>query len=110
MVKPRPDRASWSVVVVRSGGFAGLRREWRASSDDDVDVNVDWAALVKACPWNSRTPPARGADEFVWRITASGPPRTCEATLSDQALTGPWRDLVVAVQSVHAQRRAAREG
>jgi hypothetical protein len=124
MVKQRPDRTDqrfpdrsahhpregsderrgpeWTIVVVRSGGFAGLHREWCVSSVDDD--RIDWAALVEACPWNSRAPRAMGADQFVWSITAAGPDKRT-ATLGDPALTGPWRELVTTVQSVYKQAR-----
>jgi hypothetical protein len=104
MAEPPPERQRWSIIVVRSGGFAGLRREWRVSSDDDD--RIDWTGLVEACPWNARSPRNAGADQFVWRISATGPPRECTATLGDPALTGPWRELVLTVQSVHKQNRA----
>lgn len=49
-----------TIVVVRSGGFAGLRREWRVDAgDDDADR---WLLLVEACPWDDDSGPAPEPD------------------------------------------------
>ena len=49
-----------TIVVVRSGGFAGLRREWRVDAgDDDVDR---WLVLVEACPWDEPEAASRRED------------------------------------------------
>ncbi|GAB3605990.1 hypothetical protein GCM10027413_13990 [Conyzicola nivalis] len=80
--------------MVRTGGFAGLRREWRTGTADAPDV--DWAALIGACPWKTAAKPAdsRVRDGFVWRLEASGRVRAYRATLPDGQLTGAWRSLV----------------
>lgn len=87
------------VRVVRTGGIAGLRREWRVEAG--VDEATRWSALIEDCPWEGEAAvPASGADRFVWRIDArcaDRPPRTAE--VSDAALTGPWRALVEEVRS-----------
>ncbi|WP_411700698.1 protealysin inhibitor emfourin [Conyzicola sp.] len=92
MAVSRPD--SWAIIVVRTGGFAGLRREWRTGTADAPDV--DWATLIGACPWKDAVKPAdpRARDQFVWRLEASGRARAYRATLSDGQLTGAWRSLV----------------
>jgi hypothetical protein len=87
----------WTLHVVRTGGFAGLQREWRVSSTDDP--GVDWPALIEACPWKKRYPPAVARDRFVWRIDASAPRRNRSATLPESELTGPWRVLVERVKT-----------
>ena len=92
---------TWTILVVRTGGFAGLRREWRVSSRDDPAV--DWPALIEACPWTTRYPPSRSNDRFVWRIEASAPPRTRKATLPESSLTGSWAVLVDQVRSAAAR-------
>jgi hypothetical protein len=92
---------SWTILVVRTGGFAGLRREWRVSSSDEPEV--DWPALIEACPWTTRYPPSRANDRFVWRIEATAPPRTRKATLPESSLTGSWRVLVDQVRTVAAR-------
>ena len=101
MTDARPE--SWSILVVRTGGFAGLRREWRAGTADAPDV--DWAALIGACPWKAVSKPVNSMarDQFVWRLEATGGTRSCRATLSDGQLTGAWRSLVDEV------RRAPRD-
>ena len=98
MADSRSD--GFTMRVVRTGGFAGLRREWSAHSAGSPDV--DWAALVDACPWNevAKQVDARSRDRFVWRLDVTGPAkrRTRTATLGDERLVGPWRALVDAVR------------
>ena len=90
---------SYTISVVRSGGFAGLRREWRVTSTDAPDV--DWAALIDACPWNDVAKPrdSRAADRFVWRVEATDGSRKRTAKLDDGQLAGPWKALVDQVRS-----------
>jgi len=88
---------TWSISVVRTGGFAGIRREWRVSSADAPEV--DWRTLVDACPWSTVALPAPATDRFVWRIEARGGRRDRRATLGDENLVGAWRDLVDQVKS-----------
>lgn len=93
--------AAWSILVVRTGGFAGIRREWRVSSADDA--SVDWPALIEACPWRRRYPPSASKDRFVWRIEASAPPRIVRRiTLPESAVVGPWRELADRVRDAAA--------
>jgi len=99
MTEARSEKtAVWTILVVRTGGFAGLRREWRVSSTDEP--SVDWPALIDACPWSTRYPPSRSNDRFVWRIEAIAPPRTKKATLPESSLTGSWAVLVNQVKTV----------
>ena len=81
------------VEVIRTGGIAGLRREWRASAPPDA--NRRWVVLIERCPWNAAeaTDPT-AADRFQWCIRARAGGERHEAELADRALTGPWRDLV----------------
>lgn len=88
------------VRVVRTGGIAGLRREWIAQPPP-VDA-PRWIDLVHGCPWPDAASDllSEGADRFRWRISAllsDEPPR--EAEMPDERLTGPWRDLVDEVRS-----------
>lgn len=90
------------VTVVRTGGFAGLRREWRAEPDEE-DV-PHWFALIDDCPWDDAGPfPPSGADRFVWRVRA-----VCDtergrserdAELPDERVRGAWRTLIDEVRS-----------
>ncbi|GAA5039297.1 protealysin inhibitor emfourin [Microbacterium fluvii] len=95
---PRTDR-QLTVTVVRSGGFAGLSREWTASPPEAEAPH--WIAMITLCPWDE-TPavaPPTDADRFQWRIEAAEPQGVRTALLGDAELTGPWRDLVDAVRA-----------
>lgn len=105
---PPPDDAADVVLVVRvvrTGGLAGLRREWTA--EPDPDETPRWIGLVDECPWDAASSvPPRGADMFRWRISArcaGAPPRSAE--LDDAQLRGPWRDLVDEVRAFGASTR-----
>ncbi|KAA9111690.1 hypothetical protein F6B43_06065 [Microbacterium rhizomatis] len=84
--------------MTRSGGFAGLRREWSAAPP--ADQESQWIALIQSCPWEAATrePTPRGADRFVWRIHARCGPDEHAAELADDDVSGPWRDLVDVVR------------
>jgi hypothetical protein len=88
-----------SISVVRTGGFAGLKREWNVNSADAPEV--DWAALVDACPWKSAGKPrdSRAADRFVWRIEAKTAAKTRTVTLADSQVSGAWKTLVDEVRA-----------
>jgi len=83
------------ILVVRSGGFAGLTQRWSVDERDPAD---DWIALVEACPWDAVGEDPASRDRFVWRIEARMARRHREASVPDSLLTGPWRDLVERVQ------------
>ena len=83
--------AEFVVTVVRSGGVAGIRRQWR------VDVDDSWLAAIDRCPWDA-TGTRPHPDGFVWQIEVSGE-RECAATLADADVSGPWRDLVDRVRA-----------
>jgi len=86
------------ITVIRSGGIAGRRRQWRAEPPSDDTPR--WQSLVDRCPWDDTGTDTTGADRFVRIIrVADGhvPPR--EAELPDSRLDGPWRELVDAVRA-----------
>jgi hypothetical protein len=94
---------SFTILVVRTGGFAGLRRAWRVAADEASAPG--WRELVDACPWGTAAlaAPSAGADRYVWEVTAaearhplSGAER--HVVLGERALSGPWRELVDAVR------------
>ncbi len=89
------DGAGPRILVVRTGGIAGLRRQWQVEPTDDAD---EWLTLVTACPWNDVPVDAASRDAFVWRIEARMPSTTRVAQVPDRGLVGPWRDLVTRVQ------------
>ncbi|HWI31256.1 MAG TPA: protealysin inhibitor emfourin [Microbacterium sp.] len=102
MSSPNPDdgQATTSaivVIVVRTGGIAGVRREWRAEPPPKEEPR--WIALIEECPWDSATVGQGGADRFVWNIEAHRGPEAKEAKLPDRAVQGPWRELVDEVRS-----------
>ncbi|WP_427130497.1 protealysin inhibitor emfourin [Pseudarthrobacter sp. S9] len=81
------------ITVQRSGGVAGMTRTWtvQAVPPDDKDR---WQPLVEACPWDavpeaSQAVSAGRPDRFTYSLRAG----QLRATLPEQALTGPWRDL-----------------
>lgn len=87
---------------MRTGGFAGLRREWVIETDEQPDADA-WHALLDACPWNE--PEAAGEpeqpgqpgqpDRFVYEVVAGDR----RATLPERALGPGWRDLVERVRN-----------
>lgn len=81
-----------AVVVRRTGGVAGLRREWRV--EPAARDTERWIALIGQCPWDAVPEKAEGADRFVWRIRARCGVDAREAELPDRDVRGPWRDLV----------------
>jgi hypothetical protein len=98
------------VAVKRTGGFAGLTKQWRAEPAP-AEASV-WIDLIAQCPWDAPSAPGEaarghgtdgrpptGADTFTWRIHARcGDEDEREAELPDDALVGAWRDLVDAVR------------
>lgn len=96
--EPRLDHTpagDWTVSVVRTGGFAGLRREWRVTSASRPEV--DWRPLVEACEWDAPVRSQQARDGFMWRIQASGPSCDCAATVAEPGVTAEWRELINAV-------------
>jgi len=95
---PQRDTARRVVVTVaRTGGVAGMRREWRVEAPP-ADA-ADWTVLVTSCPWDR--PAAEepsGADRFVWEVRARLDDHEYARTLGEEALQGPWRRLVDAAR------------
>lgn len=82
------------INVVRTGGFAGLQRQWRVEGQPD-----EWMPLVDACPWRSVARDPASRDRYSWRIEVRAPRIRRHAQVPDAALTGPWKALVERVQS-----------
>ncbi len=109
-----PTAEHLTILVVRTGGFAGLRRAWRVSAAGSEAT--EWFDLVSACPWEAERPSgeAPGADQFTWEITAADAGSSGEASstpvrgdavpgerravLADAEAGGAWRDLIDAVR------------
>ena len=106
---PGPAAAPVEVAVTRSGGFAGMTKQWHVEpAPDEASV---WIDLIAQCPWDapSSVAPARGdaadgrppvgADRFTWWIRARcGEQDEREAELPDDEVVGAWRELVDAVR------------
>jgi hypothetical protein len=102
--------------VVRTGGFAGLRRTWSVDVDAASDVVDEWIHVVAACPWSdSADLDGDGVpDRFVFVVTVESFPveslpvdsavdssagSELQATLPETRVVGPWRKLIERVQS-----------
>lgn len=99
------DRSRIVVAVVRTGGFAGLRRRWRV--EPAPEQAPQWVDLVERCPWDEQTDATTdaGADRFVWSIHAVLREQQREQVVPDTQLQGAWRDLVDAVREADADHR-----
>jgi hypothetical protein len=99
-----------AVTVTRTGGFAGLRRTWRAQPD--TAEAPQWIALIDGCPWDAADPDRviapTGADRFVWRVDARCGDAARAAALADPEVHGPWRDLIDAVRSAEKSAQQSR--
>ncbi|KSU54125.1 hypothetical protein M3672_04625 [Microbacterium enclense] len=107
---PQPDAESaerLTIIVVRSGGIAGLSKQWRAEAD--ADHAPRWRELVESCPWDAASAPPSGADRYQWRIEVHhGGAPVHQARLGDGQVQGPWRTLVDEVRQAAPPARAAR--
>ena len=81
------DELPFVISVVRSGGFAGLRREWTIEVTEP-DAAAHWRPIVEACPWDD-TPGPAVADGFVYDFRVADH----EALVAERELDGPWRQL-----------------
>lgn len=73
------------LVVVRTGGFAGLTRVWSTQVSTE-EAEQEWLPLLQDPPPQE----AGGADRFIYEITVG----SAAVTLPEQCLQGRWRDLV----------------
>ncbi|WEG07821.1 hypothetical protein PU630_11265 [Microbacterium horticulturae] len=98
------DQPAVSVTVVRTGGFAGLRREWNAQPPEPQRER--WVMLIRQCPWDEpdAAAPAPAPDRFTWHIQAQLGADDRSADVPETQLHGPWRDLVAEVQSFEQER------
>ncbi|MDF2666777.1 MAG: repeat, subfamily [Microbacterium sp.] len=105
---PQPDSDErFAILVVRSGGIAGLSKQWRAEPDPDRAPH--WRELVESCPWDAPPAPAAGADRYQWRIEVHrGDTAVHRARLSDAQVEGPWRSLVDEVRHAASPGSRAR--
>ncbi|MDQ1122890.1 protealysin inhibitor emfourin [Microbacterium trichothecenolyticum] len=95
---PEPDDEHLVIVVVRSGGIAGLSKQWRA--EPDPARAPYWRELVEKCPWDATPAATSGADHYQWRIEVQrGDTAVRRARLGDGQIEGPWRALVDEVRN-----------
>jgi hypothetical protein len=98
------EQPTITVTVVRTGGFAGIRREWNARPPEPERPR--WLMLIRQCPWDAADESdAGGADRFVWHIEAQLGDDDHRAEVPETRLHGPWRDLVAEVQSFEQERQ-----
>lgn len=101
--RPRPNANAEErlvVTVVRTGGIAGLRRQWRVEPVPEDEEQ--WIELIYRCPWDDPVPAESGADRYVWSIQARPPGTRLERVIPDSALDGAWMRLVKAVRAAAA--------
>ena len=77
------------IVVVRTGGFAGLTRVWSAQVSTE-EAEQEWLPLLQDPPPGC----SGGPDRFVYEIMV-GP---ATVTLPERCLQGRWLDLVQRVR------------
>ncbi|KAA1378420.1 protealysin inhibitor emfourin [Aeromicrobium fastidiosum] len=84
------DELPFVITVARTGGFAGLRREW--SIEVAVPQDADrWRPIVEACPWDDLDGDRDvTADGFVYAVSVADH----AAVVPERELDGPWRQLV----------------
>jgi hypothetical protein len=106
-MRQRPEHTAPRVriLVVRSGGFAGIAREWHLETHGE-----DWVGLIEACPWGAVRDDPLSRDRFVWRIEARMGRRRRTARVPDRELEGAWRELVQRVQAAAEQPESAGDG
>lgn len=85
------------ITVVRTGGVAGIRREWTVVVEQQPDA-ASWRELLEHVPWEA--PPAQDGrpDRYVYLIRSA----QYEVQLGESALDGPWRELVERVRDAGA--------
>lgn len=94
------DADGVAILVVRSGGIAGMTRRWSVQPAEGETAH--WIVLVERCPWDETPPVGTGADRFVWRIEVRIHRERHEQVIPEEHLSGPWHDLVDAVRTADA--------
>jgi len=74
-----------TVTITRTGGFAGISRQWTLQLDAD-----EWRSLLASGTPSAISQPDHSADRFVYRIRGG----RRSLVIPDSRLDGPWRELV----------------
>ncbi|MCD9197308.1 protealysin inhibitor emfourin [Aeromicrobium wangtongii] len=93
------DELPFVITVVRSGGVAGLRREWSVEVAAPQEAD-HWRPIVEACPWDEASHD-QVPDGFVYDFRVAD----MEAVVTESDLDGPWRDLAEEVKRSTAPDR-----
>jgi hypothetical protein len=92
------QKVPFVISVVRSGGFAGLRREWSIEVTA-VEEAERWHPIIDACPWDEDEGPGN-PDGFVYALRAADN----SAVIPENRLEGAWRQLVDEVRRCSPDR------
>ncbi len=84
----------FTIRVLRSGGFAGIRREWTIEVTG-LDEAHRWVPLIEACPWQD-TGGEGYPDGYIYDFRAAD----LAAVVPENRLDGPWRQLAEEVQRI----------
>jgi hypothetical protein len=86
------DDLPFVITLVRSGGFAGIRREWSIEvvAADEAEY---WCPIIEACPWSDVTGDGN-PDGYVYDFRVADH----EAVVPERELDGPWRELAEQVR------------
>ncbi len=87
------------LTIVRSGGFAGLSRQWSAVIDPQ---EPEWEELLTRIPRDDVANDTGQRDRFVYLVTCEPPTAErpywqCE--VPEGQFTGPWQDLLERVRA-----------
>ncbi|GAA1909795.1 hypothetical protein GCM10009688_13100 [Arthrobacter gandavensis] len=85
------------LVVVRTGGMAGMRRTW-SSEVSSEEAEERWLPLLQEPPQEA----ADGPDRFTYEIRVGQQ----AVTIPETSLKGRWRELVDRARDGEEARRA----
>ncbi len=90
--------------IVRTGGFAGLRREWRldegdlpAAEEERLRRLLDRAGFFAGSPAHDEGETARARDAFLYEIAVEDAGRARTVRCAEPALTPPLRECLEAL-------------
>ncbi|WP_191747769.1 protealysin inhibitor emfourin [Arthrobacter pullicola] len=87
------------LVVVRSGGIAGMRRTW-SSEVSSQEAEERWLPLLQDAP--SAEAHAGMPDRFTYEISVG----KAAVTIPEESLQGRWRELVDRARKGNGEARA----